>query len=106
MPVEVQQPTANPSNDYFSCDMMESTLKDLVSGASVSTKVLSYFFDRLMYAYYSQFWFRDSTLKRVKIFKPQSLVTFFHYPKNTLNDSFFDKSLLNVYALMGKCIFT
>jgi hypothetical protein len=72
----------------------------------VSTKVLSYFFDRLMYAYFSQFWFRESTLKRVKIFKPQSLIAFFHCPKDTLDDSFFDKSLLNVYALMGKCIFT
>jgi hypothetical protein len=47
--------------------MSENSLNKLNSHNYVSTKVLNYFFDRLMYSYYSQFWFKD-TCRLIKVF--------------------------------------
>lgn len=42
----------------------------------------------------------------MKVFKAQNMVSFFRHSKDTLDYSFFNNSLLNVYALIGKCIFS
>jgi hypothetical protein len=94
------------SNDYFSHDISENTALNLLHIEEVSTLVLNYFFDRLTYAYYSRFWFKESDpFRRIKVFHSNKIISFFTCPTETLDFTFFRESLLDLYASMGQCVF-
>lgn len=92
------------SKEYFSCDMLEGSLNKLYNHEFVSTNFLNYFFDRLMYSYYSQLWFKDTSPRRIKVFQSQSIVSFFFNTQP--NFSYFNSALLNLYEKMRKSAFS